>query len=118
MIQRSKRALRPLVLVLALPACGTDGPKEAIATDGATYSVAVGEELVLRLQSVGPGEYAAPPTLSSGSLRFVDASVVGPYVPAGVTQRFRFEGTARGTTVVIFHHSGRSAPIVDTVVVR
>ncbi|MEP7380344.1 MAG: hypothetical protein ABI910_01590 [Gemmatimonadota bacterium] len=118
MPHRSKRALISLVVVLALTACGTDGPTEAIATNGAIYSVAIGEELALRLQSIGPGQYAAPPTLSSGALRFVDASVVGPSVPAGVTQRFRFEGAARGTSVITFHHSERSADIVDTVVVR
>jgi hypothetical protein len=101
----------------ALTAC-SNGPTELNAGPGRTLSVMVGEELDLRVQSIGPGEYVAPPQLSSGALKYLKVEQVGPYVPAGVTQLFHFRGAAKGTTIISFQHTGNSAPIVDTVDVR
>ena len=114
---RANRAVLRVLFSVALSACGAVAPTEAIARNGAVYSIAVGEEISLRLQSIGPGEYQSPPLLSNGALRFVDATVVGPSVPAGVTQRFRFRGSAPGKTVITFQHSNSGARLADTVVV-
>ena len=74
-----------------------------------TLSLKVGEALELTLQSIGPGEYASPPAISSTSLRFLDVSLVTPAVPAGVTQKFRFRGQAAGRAVIAFEHTGQSS---------
>jgi hypothetical protein len=107
-----------LSLALALTACSSDTPTGVNAAPGRTFAVTVGGEVQLRLQSIGPGEYLAPPQLSSMNARFVGVSLVGPAVPAGVTQRFSFVGVAPGTTVVTFVHSGSAATIVDTLHVQ
>ena len=109
----------PLSLAFSLAGCSSDGPTAhgptaVYAAPGRTFELTVGGELQLRLQSIGPGEYAAPPLLSSASARFVGVTLVGPAVPAGVTQLFSFVGVAPGTSVVTFVHSGISATIVDT----
>jgi hypothetical protein len=101
-----------------LAACAEEGPTGLNAAPGRSFSIRVGQQLALRLQSIGPGEYSEPPQLTSGAIRFVSAGLVGPAVPAGVTQLFRFVGVAPGATVVTFQHTGISAPVVDTVTVR
>jgi hypothetical protein len=87
-------------------------------TTSRTITVALGQPLEITLQSVGPGQYLSPPGISSGVVRFVDMTIVGPPVPAGPKQRFRFETTARGMAVISFRHSGIRPSIDDTVVVR
>ena|SRR2546425_7531324 len=87
-------------------------------TEGQTLRVAVGEELELILHTVGPGEYQSPPTVSSPSLQFLDATLVYPNRPSGLTQRFRFKGVAPGQAIVVIRHSGNSPVMSDTVNVR
>ena len=113
----------PLSLAIGLAGCSSngptaDGPTTVYAAPGRTFELTVGGELQLRLQSIGPGEFAAPPQLSSASARFLGVSLVGPPVPAGVAQLISFVGVAPGTAVVTFIHSGSSATIVDTLHVR
>ena len=104
--------------LVALTSCAPDALTGLNAGPGRTFSIRVGEYLALRLQSIGPGEYTAPPQLSTGAIQFIDAALVGPAVPAGETQLFRFRGAAPGTAVITFQHTGSSATIVDTVAVR
>ena len=85
---------------------------------GQTLRVAVGEELDLMFQTVGPGEYESPPTVSSSSLQFLDATLVSPNLPSGLTQLFRFKGAVPGQAIVVIHHSGKNPAITDTVNVR
>jgi hypothetical protein len=87
-------------------------------TASRTVTVSVGQPIEITLQTVGPGEYQSPPMISSDIVRFVDVTFVGPAVPAGPTQRFRFATTARGTAVISFRHSGMNPAVEDTVVVR
>ena len=88
--------------------------------DGASRTVAahVGEEVVVTLQTVGPGEFASPPSVSSPSVRFVDVSQAEVVVPAGPTQRFRFVAVSRGRAVVTFRHTTQPRVVEDTVDVR
>ena len=97
--------------------CG-GSPTEVNGSRGETLSVMAGQELSLTLQSIGPGEYASPPWVSSAALRFLDVRLVGPAVPAGVTQRFRFAALRRARAIVVFHHTGQGRTVEDTVDVR
>jgi len=81
--------------------------------------VALGQELDITLQTIGPGRYDSLPAISSPAIRFLDMSFVGPAVPAGPTQLFRFKAEARGQAVVSFYQSTVGYPIViDTVEVH
>ncbi len=100
-----------------LAGCTTEPlePLKVRGSQGQTFSLAVGQELDVTLQTIGPGQYESPPSVSSLSLRFLDVAFVGPFVPAGPTQEFRFEGTAPGQAIVVFTHSGNNPTITDTV---
>jgi hypothetical protein len=112
------RALATLIgTTLGLAGCG-GSPTEVNGSRGQTLSVTAGQELSLTLQSIGPGEYVSPPTVSSSALSFLDVQLVGPAVPAGVTQRFRFAALRHGRAIVVFHHTGQSRTVEDTVDVR
>ena len=109
-----------LVAILAACACGGKDPL-SVSIDGATsrsLTVPAGTQFTVTLQTIGPGEYASPPAISSGAVRFLDVSLVSPYVPAGPTQRFRFAATAPGTAIIAFQHTGNDRAVEDTVRVR
>ena len=101
-------------VALGLAGCG-QGPFEANGIPSQTLSMMAGRELDLTLQTIGPGEYVSPPSVSSAVLRFLSVRLVTPPVPAGVTQRFRFEAVAPGTAVIVFHHTDDDPTIEDTV---
>jgi hypothetical protein len=106
--------------VLGSVACGVllaGCATEPLAVRGGsqTLSLAVGQELDVTLQTVGPGEYNSPPMVSSPSLRFLSVAFVSPYVPAGPTQQFSFKGEAPGQAIVVFQHSGNNPIVSDTV---
>ena len=94
---------------------------EPVAIEGSesqVLSIVVGQELHVTLQTIGPGEYESPPSVSSPSLRFVSVALVSSRVPAGPSQQFRFVGEARGQAIVVFRHSGNNPTVTDTVYVR
>ena len=107
-----------IAALLGLLGCGGDAvlsPHDIVASRTVAF---VGQQLSVRLQSIGPGEYAAPPAISSSAVRFLKVALVGPAVPAGVTQRFFFRAAAPGQAVVTFQHSGISATVIDTIDVQ
>lgn len=108
----------PLFFALIALGCSSDAISGISGQPGRTIEVQVRGEVQIRLQSIGPGEYVAPPQLSSAAVRFVGAELTGPQVPAGVTQLFSFAGVAPGTAVVTFVHTGTSATVVDTIHVQ
>lgn len=77
--------------------CGGKNPVSVSikGSNSQTFIVPAGSEFTVTLGTVGPGEYSSPPTVSSEVVQFLDVSLVGPYVPAGPTQRFHF--SARDT---------------------
>jgi hypothetical protein len=85
-----------------------------------TITVPAGAEFSVTLQTVGPGEYN-PPTVSSGVVHFLGVSLVGPYVPAGPTQQFRFNATTLGNAIIVFRYTATGVnepemlPVEDTV---
>ena len=96
----------------------------AIQTNRDTSVIAsVGQEVDITLGTVGPGQFDDP-SVASGPVQFLTSAVVAPFVPAGPRQQFRFAATARGQTVVVFHHSqGDTYPftpadVADTIIVR
>ena len=105
------------LLGLAVSACG-QGSLEANGLPGHSLYIKAGQTLELTLRTIGPGEYASPPSISSPAVRWRDVSLVTPAVPAGPTQRFRFEAVASGRAVITFHHTVQSTTIEDTVDVR
>ena len=89
-------------------------PLEVNGAPSRTLSLAVGQEVDVRLQTIGPGQYASPPAISSSAMRFLAVSFVGPPVPAGPTQLFRFAAAAPGQAIVAFHHTGLDPEVDDT----
>ncbi len=102
-----------------LLACHSDSiaSLNAGATDR-TITVGLGQEVRITLQTIGPGNYDSLPALSSTAVRFLDMAYLGPFVPAGPTQLFRFSAVARGTTIIVFHSSDMNPAVQDTVIVR
>jgi len=118
---RTKLQRAVLVLASLAPvACGGGDPV-SVAVSGRTsrtFSVPVRTEFSVTLQTIGPGEYASPPAISSTAVQYLGVAEVGPFVPAGPTQRFRFQAKARGQAILVFHHTDRNAAVEDTVDVR
>ena len=103
--------------VLAQLACDSSDPLGTQVT-GSHAEVMLGQEFYLRLQTIGPGEYTSPPTLSADNLRFLGVTLLRPHVPAGVTQAFHFKAVARGPVVVTLQHTEAAPLIVDTIDVQ
>jgi hypothetical protein len=113
---RSGRVL--LLASLLLAGCGSETPTDTSGNSGRAFTVKAGQEFEIRLQSIGPGEYRSPPSVSSNAVRFREVRLATPHVPAGVTQLFRFEAIAPGRAIVIFRHSEQSPTVIDTVDVQ
>ncbi len=113
------RSLGCFVVGMAAILMGCDS-QSVVAVRGAyetLRSVPVGTDVRITLQTVGPGEYTAPPQVSSAALRYESVRLLSPYVPAGPTQEFRFRAVSPGQAIVVFNHTGYNATITDTVVV-
>jgi hypothetical protein len=63
-----------LLSAIAVVAACSDDIVGANGVPSRSMSLKVGETLELTLQSIGPGEYASPPAISSALLRFLDVS--------------------------------------------
>ena len=87
-------------------------------TRGETLRAPAGQELVITLQTVGSGAYDSLPHISSSAIHFIEASFVPPHVPAGPTQRFRFQAATPGKAIIRFQHSGSNPVVIDTVIVE
>ena len=109
--------LTAFTVALMVSSCG-QGSLEANGLPSHSISIKAGQALELTLQTIGPGEYASPPSVSSPAVRWRDVHLVAPAVPAGPTQRFRFEAVAPGMAVISFHHTVQGTTIEDTVEVH
>ena len=107
---------RALVLaVLLLAGCGSEAPTDPAGSSGRAFTVTARQDFEIRLQSIGPGEYRSPPSISSAAIRFHGVNLATPHVPAGVTQLFRFQAVTPGRAIVVFRHTDQSATVIDTV---
>lgn len=123
--QQSARAERSAsvcagLLVAALIASSCDAsPVEIFDSQSQTTVVKRGQEVRIRLQTIGPGEYVSPPFVSGAAVRFTGmADVLDFAVPAGATQEFRFRAVAYGRAVVTFVNTHNSRTVADTIRVR
>jgi len=109
-----------MIAVAFLAACGGDNPAGISFTGSPSRTVTVpaGTEFSVTLQTIGPGDYSSPPTVSSSSVRFLDVSQADLSVPAGPTQRFRFLAMSAGGAIVTFRHTDSNPTVEDTVQVR
>jgi len=113
-------ALHAVVLVTALSwaACRSPVAPDVPGTPSRQISLVIGQEIGIRLGTLGSGEYATPPSMSGTAVRFLDVSVCCN-TPGGVVQVFHFVAVASGQSIVAFHNTDPSRPVVeDTMVVR
>jgi hypothetical protein len=80
----------------ALPLNGTDNGKHV--------SAKVGQEIIITLQTIGPGQYETP-RVSSSAVRFEGSYFPKEQNPGGPRQVYRFISTAVGEAKVEIPHS-------------
>ena len=115
---RAMRAMAGIVAMVAVAGCGKTEARTITGPDGQSITALRGTEFTIRLQTVGAGEFASPPAISSDAVRFLDVRQADFNVPGGPTQDFRFRAVAPGTVTIEFVHTGSSRRVVDTVEVR
>jgi hypothetical protein len=110
----------PILTILAAPACGGTNPVSVSIRGNTSQTVTVpaGTEFTVTLQTIGPGEYSSPPSVSSAAVHFLDAAQVSLAVPGGATQQFRFAAMVSGKAIVVFQNTGMTPTVEDTVNVR
>lgn len=74
--------------------------------------VSVGTEIVVTLQTIGPGRYGTP-LVSSTALQFLDLSS-GPPNPGGPVQIYRFMATSAGNAQISIPFTGGMGPNAST----
>jgi hypothetical protein len=74
------------------------------ADHGRHVSANVGQEIIVTLQTIGPGQYETP-RVSSVSVRFEGSSFPKEQIPAGPRQVYRFVSTAVGEAKIEIPHS-------------
>jgi hypothetical protein len=101
-------AIAAFWLLLRCSGSATEGESTTLqltgAQSGESVSAALGEEIDVKLQTIGPGEYETPVT-SSPSVKFVSVSYVSPANPGGPTQLFHFEAVGVGEALISIPHS-------------
>src|SRR5918912_123764 len=104
------------------PAPGACGARSIVSLDvgerNTRLTAHMGDRIDITLQTVGPGEYATPPAISSPAVAFVNVDYCGAPVPAGPTQCFHFRASSRGNAIVSFTHTGSNPTVQDTIDVR
>ena len=125
---RAASQCSPIRLTLALlVACAASGcdvfesrPVEVNGGAATSFTIVPGQEIDIFLQTIGPGEYGAPPTLNGSAIAFLEVTPGGVIDPGGPTQLFHFKGVEPGTTVITFTNVGGIASYsrTDTVIVR
>jgi hypothetical protein len=86
--------------------------------NGRLLSVALGDEIHVTLQTIGPGEYDELPNVSSPAVIFVRVSMLTPPNPGGPRQLFQFRAVTAGHAVVSISHTGQNPQFGITVDVR
>lgn len=108
------------IVLFSVTACnGTDTVSVAVkSNDNQTIVVPAATEFTITLGTVGGGNYASPPQISTTAVSFLSADFVSPYVPAGPRQLFRFLATGPGKAIIVFQHTGFGRTVEDTVEVH
>jgi hypothetical protein len=105
---------------LTIGACTSDSGTTVLedSQTSQTIGLRVGQEVDIKLGTVGPGQFDSIPAISSTAVRFLDVAFVGPVVPAGPRQLFRFAAQTSGIAVITFRHTGTTPAVIDTIAVR
>lgn len=93
------------LLTLGCGSPGIETIRVSNADGGRTVVAGVGDKIDATLQTIGAGSFGNP-TVSSGSVVFLGQSSVGPPIPAGATQLYRFEAAAPGRADITIPHTG------------
>jgi hypothetical protein len=111
-----------LFAAFAMDACHGSriSPFEVNGVAATSSSIAVGQEIDIYLQNIGPGVYTVPPLLAGSAIEYLEETTPEPADPGGIRQLFHFKAVATGTTIITFQSTGGFAPssVVDTVNVR
>jgi hypothetical protein len=104
------------------PDKSSESPKQQVlslnGTDrGKHVSTKVGQEIIVTLQTVGPGQYETP-RVSSSSVRFEGSYFAKEQIPAGPRQVYRFISAAVGEAKIEIPHSQRMTAYQITVQVK
>lgn len=83
---------------------------------GSQVTLALGEELEVALQVIGPYEYGDP-VISSDAMHFLAVHLQQPANPGGPTPVYRFEAASAGTSTIHIPYSGPHDGFDLTVVV-
>jgi len=113
-----RAAVVPVFALMALAGTACTEPLSLRGSETRTVTAIVGQEVRITLGTVGPGAYESPPAVSSPAVYFIDMAYVGPAVPSGPRQEFRFRAEAPGRAIITFQHSGNNPTVSDTVEVR
>ncbi len=106
-------------LAACLAACTPDALLVSVTGNkNQTITTQVGFEVDITVQSVGPGSFTSPPSISTPNVSFLGDSPVTPGVPAGVTQMFRFRAESGGTAIIDIVNPSMPLTVEDTVVVQ
>ncbi len=114
-----KRVLVALTLAAAV-ACGDNVISAPAQVTGLSQhiSLALGSNVDIVLQNIGPGFYSDPLIVES-AVEYMGTCPVSAQPPAGVTQCFRFHAQAVGQSLVDFKHNDAGglpvADVVDTI---
>ena len=84
---------------------------------GKHVSTKVGQEIIVTLQTVGPGQYETP-RVSSSSVRFEGSDFPKGQIPAGPRQVYRFISAAVGEAKIEIPHSQGETAYQITVQVK
>lgn len=112
-----------VLAIFAIEACHGPSPVEVYGAANARFSIVTGQEIDIRLQTIGPGSYSVPPTLTGSAIEYLEVTP-GGIDPGGDNQVFHFRGIASGTTVVTFTNVCGCSPsrppynVIDTVTVH
>lgn len=120
---RRLRVLLPVTAAVLALDCSSSTPFEVNGYPARSFSLSVGGQIDIQLQTIGPGEYGSPPPLNGATLQFLGVTAPdGIVTPAGVQQVFHFKGIAAGRTIILFHNADSSGlphpDVIDTVIVR
>jgi hypothetical protein len=108
-----------LLAAFVFGACHGSSPFEVYGPTAGTFSIKVGQDIDIHMQTAGPGDFGSPPTLSGSAIAFLGVGP-GPIDPGGITQVFHFKGVMGGTTIITFQRVNQdiSGNVVDTVTVQ
>ena len=97
-----------LALFLFVCSCATHKEIQSLSLSGAdsgsTIQAVIGQDIDIKLQTIGPGQYETP-AISSSSVQFLSSEFVLPAIPAGPTQLYRFRAVRCGRATIVIPHS-------------